>query len=103
MTQSLFINEDNLIRWDRADLASSGAFVNSGTGTWELLDADGLSLATGSMAYVASSRGRWHGTIDKADTDSLIEGATYFVGITLANGSGADGFRRVECVAAYNS
>lgn len=101
--QTLYINADNLIRYDRARLASTDAYVNAGTSTWTLRDAALASLATGSLAYVASTNGRWHGAIDKTDTDTLTEGETYYVDITLDNGSGAEDFRRVECVAAYHS
>jgi hypothetical protein len=98
----LYINEDNAIRWDAAKRAAAGTYINSGTGTWELLDADLNLLVSGSLSYVSSSNGRWQGTIDKTDVDDLVEGAVYYVDLTLTDGSGADGFRRIECVAQYH-
>lgn len=100
--QALYINEDNLIRWDRVRLASSGSYVSSGTFTWALKNEAGTSLATGTLSYVASSSGRWQGVIDKLDVDDLTEGETYYLEITATNGSGADGFRRVQLVARYH-
>ncbi len=102
MSQPLYLNEDALIRWDRARLASDSSYVNAGTCTWVLKDGGGATVTSGSLAYVSGTHGRWQGAIDKLDVDDLTEGATYWLEVTLSNGSGADGFRRVECVAQYH-
>lgn len=102
MSLPLYINEDNDVFWDRARLASTSAYVNSGSGSYALLDDDGNSIDTGSLAYVTGTHGRWFAAIDKADVAGLTEGATYWLELTLSNGTGADGFRRVECEAQYH-
>lgn len=81
-------------------LASTGAYVNDATVTFALKDAAGnaVSGASGSLSYVADSDGRYEGVLES--TVSLIIGATYYLEIT-AVASGANGFRRIECVAAY--
>lgn len=101
-TGTVYINEDGLVRWDRARKASDGTFINSGSGGWELKDADETSLGTGAMTYVTGSSGRWHGTIDKTVVDDLTPGAKYWLEVTLTDGAGADGFRRIELVAKYH-
>lgn len=98
----LYINEDNLIRWDEAALSSDDSYINAGTGTWALKTAAGTSVGSGSLTYVTSSNGRWHATIDKLTVDDLTEEGTYYLELTLSNGSGADGFRRFEVVAKYH-
>lgn len=102
MVQPLYINEDNLFTWDKAKRRSTGAYINSGTGSWALKDEDGVSLATGSLAYATASNGKWQGTVDKLSTAGLVLGSVYYVELTLTDGSGADGFRRIECVADYH-
>lgn len=102
MTQTILINEDNHIRWEKARKASDNTYVNSGSGTWSLKDSDDVELATGSLSYVASSNGRWHGTISQDDTADLTEGTTYFLEVSLTDGAGADAFRRVEVIAGYH-
>lgn len=100
--QPLYLSEDNLIRWDRAQLASDSSYVNSGTASWELKNEDGLSLGTGILSYVATTRGRWQGAIPSTLTTTLTEGSTYSLEITLTNGAGADGFRKIELIAEYH-
>jgi hypothetical protein len=94
------VNSDNLIRWDRMSLASTGAFVNDAAVTFTVKDASGVvvSGATGVMSYVAASDGRYEGILES--TVILILGGTYYLEVTATSG-GANGFRRIECVAAY--
>lgn len=103
MTQPIFVAEDNLVRLDRLRLSSTGAYVNAGTVTYALKDAAGNVVSSGSLAYVAGTHGRWQGAIDRADVAGLTVGAPYWLDVTIDNGAGADGFRRVECVARYDA
>lgn len=99
----LTIGDDVLVRLDKAKLASDGSYVNSGSGTWELFDTDGTtSLASGSLSYVASSNGRWHGTIPSTITEDLAEGSIYKLTITFTNGLGADAYRVIYYEAGYH-
>jgi hypothetical protein len=100
--QALYLNEDNLIRWDRARLASDSSYVNAGTAAWVLKDDAEAVRDSGTLDYVAGSSGRWQGTLDRTITALLVEGASYHLEITLATGAGADGFRRIELVAQYH-
>jgi hypothetical protein len=102
--QDLTINEDNLFRWDNARHASDGTPVDTGSGSWEVKDdADPQAVvASGALAHVTGSVGRWQGAMDKADAANLVEGKTYYVELTLSDGAGADGFRRITCTAVYN-
>ena len=102
-TQILYKNEDNLVRLDLAQLASTDAYVNAGTATWELKDDDDASLATGTLSYVAASDGRWQGAIDKDDVADVTVGGTYWLEVTIDNGSGAEGFRRIQLIAQYHN
>ena len=108
-TQTLHMNEDNLIRFNRVRLESTGAFINSGTGTWSLKGPTGTELGTGSLAYVASSNGKWHGTINKAVVydvalgGTLVDGDECTLEVTFDNGGGADAFRKVDLIATYHS
>ncbi len=108
MIQPIYIGEDNLFRWDRAKHASDGSYVNAGTGSWDLRTADdpalGTSVASGTLTYVTASNGRWQGTMDKdAPSPALVEGTTYYLFLTLNDGAGADGYRRIECPAQYQA
>jgi hypothetical protein len=98
----LRIGEDNTFTWSGAVHTSTGLYVNSGTGSWELKSASNLSLKTGTLSYVAASNGDWRGTLDKVDAAGLTEGGRYYLELTLSDGAGADGFRRLTCVAWYH-
>ena len=52
-----------------------------------------------SMAYVASSDGRYQGMLP--NTVPLVHGQKYVLELTGAQ-SGADGFRRIHCIAQYH-
>lgn len=94
----LYINSDNLLRWDRMRLASNGNYVNDATVTWALEDAGGDEVATGSLEYVSATNGQYDGVLES--TVVLVSGGIYYLKVTAESGQ-ANGFRRVECVAAY--
>ena len=95
---NVFVNADNLIRLDGLTLASDSTSVNNASVSYVLRDGGLQSLATGSLAYVTASVGRYDGTIQS--TVSITPGDTYFVDVTATRG-GTVGFWRVECVASY--
>lgn len=97
----LYINEDNLIEWAGAQLASNDAYVTTGTATWSLKNSSGTELATGSLTCTDVATGTWQGTIDKASVTSLTVDAVYVVEITITSGTN-EGFRRVVLKAAYH-
>ena len=97
----IYINEDNLVLWDAMTDGTDSSFVNDATVTYNLTDTGGTSKATGSLAYVAASAGKYQGTIDKADAATLSAGTDYVLELT-ASSSGRDGFRRVSVVARYH-
>lgn len=97
----LSIGSDNLVRLDALTNASTLAYVNSATVNYVLKDAAGtVVVSSTSMSYVASSNGRYEGTIQ--DNVSLTENALYTIEITATSGSTVL-FRRIPCVAKYRS
>jgi hypothetical protein len=99
----LSINSTNLVRLDALTNSSSGSFVNSATVTFSLKDAGGNivgGLSGVSMPYVASSNGRYEGTIP--NSTALTLNALYTIEIT-ATASSLVLFRRLSCVAKYRS
>lgn len=100
--RTIYVAQDNLLRADSLRLATTGAYVNSGTVTWQVKTAAGVLLASGSLAYVAASNGRWQGTLDAADAALLTAGETYYLEIRIGDGAGSDGFRRCQLLAAYD-
>jgi pectin methylesterase-like acyl-CoA thioesterase len=65
------------------------SFVNSGTATWILYDADGVAVTSGSgnMSYTTSSDGDWYGTVTAAVTATLTENAKYKIKISATDGT----------------
>lgn len=59
------------------------------------------SAADISMSYVASSDGKYRGTID--DTVAFQPGQSYWIEISIDGGSGRVDFRRVNAVAQYRN
>ncbi len=97
----LAINSDNLVRLDGLTNASSGAYINNATVTFSLVDAGGSTLiSNSSMSYVASSNGRYEGTVPY--TTALTLNAFYTLQIT-AIGSGFRIYRQIQCIAKYRS
>lgn len=101
MNGTLFINEDNLVEWSGAKLASDDSYVSTGTCAWELKDSDGAQVATGSLACTDASTGTWQGTIPKTATADLVLSARYSVEVTLTSGTD-DGFRKMYFKAGYH-
>jgi len=97
---TLAIGADNLIRWDEMDLASNGVTVNDAVTSFVLKDAANAPVPGGSasMPYVPASAGRYDGIL--LYSVALTDQATYFLELTGISGA-ARGFRRIECVAAY--
>lgn len=97
----LSIGSDNLVRLDALTNASTGAYVNSATVAYVLKDAAGsVVVASTSMPYIASSDGRYEGTVQ--DTVALTENALYTIEITATSGTTVL-FRRIPCIAKYRS
>lgn len=101
MIFKLYLNSDNLIRWDKLVNAASGKFVNDATMTFTLKDADGDTVSGAVdvvMGYVGNSDGRYQGVMDS--TISLSIGTKYYLEITAVSGT-LNGFRRIECMTHY--
>lgn len=105
---SLYINADNLIEIDLLKLVLGGTYVNAGTVAYDLLEQDGTVIASGFLSYVSTTDGRWAGVVDKtyvksvAKGGTIVEGNSYFLELTIDNGSGVDDFRRLELIAKYH-
>lgn len=101
----LAIGSDNLVRLDALTNASSGAYVNSATVTFTLKDSTGAvfgGLSGVSMPYVASSNGRYEGTIAASVSATMTPNAVFTIEIT-ATFAGTTLFRRLSCIAKYRS
>ncbi len=98
-SSTLWIAADHDVFYSDARNAA-GAYLNSGTCTWELLDSASASVATGTLSYVAASDGDYEGTIPSTVTDDLTEDSLYYLEITFQDGA-YDDFRRLQLRAAY--
>jgi hypothetical protein len=97
------IGSDNMVRLDVLTNASTGAYVNTATTTFNLLDTNGNTLlANQSMPYIAASNGRYEGTIPNATTVTMTPNALYTVTITATAGTIVL-FRKLSCIAKYRS
>jgi hypothetical protein len=97
------IGSSVLVRLDKLKNASTDAYVNSATVAFVLKDADGNTIQSStSMAYIASSDGRYEGVITAANSGALNQDATYVIEIT-ATFSGYTLFRKLSCTARYRS
>jgi len=101
MLKSIKINADNLIEVDKLRLSADSSYVNDATVAWTLEDSEGESVSYGSLAYVASSDGKYQGTIDDSVLASLTDGATYYLTIT-ATQSTKTGRWRIPLIAKYD-
>jgi len=99
--EAIYIDEDNVIQWDGMADSTDSSYINDATATYEIKTLGGTSKATGSLAYVSGSDGKYQGTLDKADAAELVAGTEYVLEITAAS-SGRDGFRRIPFVARYH-
>jgi hypothetical protein len=101
----LYIAADNTVKFEGAHDpdVSPTVYLNAGTCTWELMDADDAPFApprTGTLAHVAASDGNYLGQIDAAAVDDLTEEAEYHVWITFTEGNYSD-LRRLKRWACY--
>ena len=100
MSLPLYISSDNLLQLDALKLAADDSYVNDATVTFTLKDAD-EAVVTGadtiSMPYVASSNGRYQGTLQSTVS---LEGAKYYLEITATSGENVL-FKRITCYATY--
>lgn len=96
---TIAVQSDNLIIWEDMTLGSTGVVVNDATVSYVLKDAAGsaVSGASGTLTYTGTP-GKYSATLES--TVSLTPEATYYLECTAVAG-GANGFRRIECVAAY--
>ena len=99
--ENLYINEDNVLQWDSMTDGTDDSTINDASITFDVKTLGGTSKATGSLAYVSASSGKYQGTLEKADAANLEAGTEYVIEIT-ASSSGRDGFRRIPAVARYH-
>lgn len=105
---NIWISADNMVHYDEARRADTGAFLNAGTCTCTLRvvaagteppDCDAVTGATSiSMPYVTDSDGHYAGSIPS--TVSLTKNQDYWVCITF-NEDSFDDFRAISYRAAY--
>ncbi len=99
----LFIGSDMDVGYTGARAARTGAYLNSGTCTYELVqDSDGSVVGTGALTYVAASNGDYYGTIESTVTALLDVDGAYTLTITFVEVGYND--ERVERLrAAYRT
>jgi len=101
MILKLYIDSDNLIRWDKLVNAADGSYANAATMTFTLKTVAGVAVSGASavsMPYVGNSNGRYQGILESSV--SLAVGYRYYLEVTVAQ-SGVNGFRRIQCIAQY--
>lgn len=81
--QLIYRTNDMIVELDALRNAATGAYVNTATVEAEITDPEGNILATGiSMTYIASTNGKYQGTIQ--DTLAFVVNTFYTVTITAA-------------------
>lgn len=116
MANVLFINEDAKVKMTGLSYTTDlGVFtyLNAATLTYVLTNTIGTTTVatftvpgtpiaggTGTLSYVATTNGNYIGTIDKAVTALLSDGAKYYLYVPIVE-SGRDGYRRLELRAEY--
>ena len=97
----LAIGSDNLVRLDSLTNTSSGAYINTASVSFVLVDSSGNTVVnTTTMSYVSGQNGRYEGTIPHST--SLTLNAKYTIQIT-ATASSLTIYRQLSCVAKYRS
>jgi hypothetical protein len=97
------IGSDNLVRLEQLANASTGAYINNATVSFALKDSNSnVILSSQSMPYVASSNGRYEGTIPNANTSTMAVNSLWTVEITALSGALVL-FRRLSCIAKYRA
>ncbi len=97
---SLFIGSDLDVAYSGASIASTGAYLNSGTCTWVLKDGAGTTVGSGTLTYVGASNGNYAGTIESTVTSTLEENGLYTLTITFVQTSYNDE-RDIAMYASY--
>jgi hypothetical protein len=93
----LSVDSDNLVRLDLLTNASTGAYINNATVTFNFKDQNGnLLVGPVSMTNV-NATGRYEGTLLQS-AYPLVAETSYLFEIT-ANSSGTILFRRLYCIA----
>lgn len=98
----LYIGADLDLDYSDARVASTDAPLNTGTCTWTLKDADGLTVGSGTLAYVAASSGDYAGVMQSTVTGALEVDAPYTLTILFSQGSYQDA-RVIPMRAAYRT
>lgn len=98
---ALYIGADMDVEYTGAQ-DREGTFLNSGTCTWQLFTAAGVSVATGTLTYDTGSDGDYYGVIESTVTAGLTADAPYYVIITFVQGAYNDS-RKLNSRAAYRS
>ena len=99
MALTLYLGNDTLVTWDKMTRASDGAYVNDATVTMTLYDSLGVAVTGAinvSLPYVASSDGKYQGTIES--TADIDDDSSYSLVITATSGS-KNGQITLDCVA----
>jgi hypothetical protein len=98
---------DAHIRWDQLrDARSGGTYLEDAAVTCTLKNGPGeygqaLDGAQNlAMAYIAGSRGRYEGVVPKAVTESVVEGAEYYLELSATRGE-STARREIRLVARY--
>lgn len=103
MITALYIGAAMDLNYSGAEFAQSGAIINNGNCTWELADAGGTVIGSGSLVYVAASDGDYYGQMPASVTSVLTLDAPYTLTI-LFSVSGTEGDERVLSLrAAYRT
>lgn len=104
MLTLIYIGADMDVTYSGARIASTDAYLNTGTCTYALKTSSGAAVSggTGTLSYVASSDGDYAGVIDTIVTAALTEGSNYLLDITFVDGAYND-FRRIRLRAVYRS
>jgi hypothetical protein len=90
MIYPIYIGADQNLTYSGASVASTGAYINDGTCTYELTDINGNIITSGTLPYVAASNGNYAGVIPASVTATLTPYAQYFVTIFFAAPEGND-------------
>jgi len=85
-TLTLYVGNDSVLTLSGLINSVDSTYINSATVTYSLVDSNGATVDSGSMAYVASSNGIYRATL--ADTLSLTAGDSYTVIVDADGGSG---------------
>lgn len=90
MSETIYIDSDNLVTVDALYDNAAAAYVNDATVTMTLKDRAGTEVSGETwpvtLSYVSGSNGKYQGTL--SDTLTLSRGKTYEVTISVNGGAG---------------